>query len=438
MKSRATLLLSLIAIVPMHWCAPLSAQNMNRQMLVKLLISKSPRWKQVNSLRVEAHGKQLMAESITLPRVGLISRQFLAQFSAARYGLPQSFDSQMINVGSSMLEFIQSVYDPTASAKLAAAEFYRQFASSQERAYQTDLIFQALSYFLSAQRAKRKFEQSSSSLERAEQIHRIALARLKSGAGIRLDYLRAEGLLAAEKLKRLEQENAYLKAKEDLAVLVGGLPSDFEVNNLEWSEWGLPSQPKDWIKNRPDLEAQRFALQASQSLEKAARRESWPKLAIAGEVGSAGVASVLGMGNVALNWTIGVQLSLPLYDGGYVTGKAAEESARALRTEAGLQQQTLEAESQWTSLVRQYAAAVQARAVAKAQVAAVGEELRLASEKFHSGSSSGIELRNAMVANAQALDNESDALFMTEMIRLQFCRLRTDFSDCGVKGSHDG
>lgn len=434
--------LSIYILTGLHFLgfcvAPALAAEISRSMAVKLLAQSSPRWKQLGSLPAEAHGKQLMAESIVLPRVSIVSRQFLAQFSGARYGLPVMIDQQALSVGTSALEVVQSLYDPTASSKVMAADWYRQYASAQIKSYQADLVFQMLSYYLSAQRAHRRLIQSRASLERAEAIQRISSERFKSGAGIKLDTLRADGLVAAEKLKQMEQENQYLKAKEDLSVLIGGLPNDAEMPALEKHGTSMPAQPADWAKSKPDLEAQRFGLRAAQSLEEAARRESWPKLAFAGEVGANGVASVMGIGNSTLNWTVGLQLTVPLYDGSYTSGKVAEESSRVLKLETQLAQTTRESEGQWKSLTRQFATAEQSLAVAKAQVAAVNEELRLTTQKFQAGSASAIDLRNALAASASALDTESDSVFFVEMLKLQACRLKADFSECGVQGDKDG
>ncbi len=418
--------------------AQASAIDVSRMMVVRSLAHSSPRWKQVGSLPAEAQGKQLMAESIVLPRVSIVSRQFLAHFSGIRYGLPLAFDNQTVGVGSSAIEVVQSVYDPAASSKIHAADWYQQYANAQQKSFQADLIFQALSYYLAAQRARRRFIQSRTSLERAEAIRRIAIEKFRSGAGIKLDTLRADGLVAAEKLKQMEQENQYLKAKEDLSALIGGLPNDAEVPVLEGTTATMPSLPEGWMKSKPDLEAQRFGLLAAQSLERAMRRESWPKLAFAGEVGATGAASVLGIGNSSLNWTVGVQLTIPLYDGRYTAGKVAEESSRVLKLETQLAQTTRETEGQWKSLARQFATAEQSILVAKAQVAAVSEELRLTTQKFQAGSAPAIELRNAIASCSSALDTESDAVFFLEVLKLQTCRLKADFAECGVEGDKDG
>jgi outer membrane protein TolC len=412
--------------------------EIDRGTVVALLSQSSARWKQVGALPAEAEGKKLMAESSSLPRISLVSRQFLAQFSGARFGLPISVDQQAISVGTSALEVVQSIYDPTASSKVLAADLYQKYAFAQQRSYQADLIFQALSHYLTAQRARRRFVQTQASLERAQAIQRIATERLKSGAGIKLDTLRADGLVAAEKLRQMEQENNYLKAKEELSALVGGLPPDAEMPALTWQPASLPSKPEDWPKDKPDMEAQRLGLQAAQALEKAVRRESWPKLAFAGEVSAVGAASVLGVGNSNLNWTVGVQLTIPLYDGSFNSGKLAEESSRVLKLETQLAQTTRDSEGQWKSLIRQFATAEQALVVAKAQVAAVNEELRLATQKFQAGSASAIELRNALAAAATALDTESESVFFAEMLKLQACRLKANFSECGVEGRKDG
>lgn len=404
-----------------------SDEVMDRRAAVVHLRETSAQWKQVETLHEEAQAKVRMARSATLPSLQIISRQYFARFDGIRYGLPQFIETSPVLAGSSGLELLWIPVDFGAFARSEAARLNQEASEKQVEHLRSDLTFLALFQYLGAQKLRHRLDFAGAAYERSREILKIAEARVKSGLGLSLDVMRAEGLLATEELRRLDLETHYQKALEELANTLGRSSSEgIKLAPLKFQAFQIKEQEPDLKTPTLEIQTTRTLVQAAQSMLDSARRERWPKLGVMGEIGYLGARSFLGLGPNSLNGSIALQISIPLYTGGRVDGKVQEEQARVRKAELQLEHLERQARSQMQMTVSQLRVADSAVRTVGKQVKAATEELRLMTRRFRSGTASGLELRTAYANLAAAHDTETEALFAFEAAKIQYFKLRSD------------
>lgn len=413
--------------------APVSALSASEEVLdrraaVTQLRETGAQWRQVESIREEAQAKVRLARSATLPTFQLISRQYLARFDGIRYGLPEFIEASPVLAGSTGIELLWIPVDFASFARSDAARLNEEASEKQVEQLRNDLAFLALFQYLGAQKLRHRLDFAGASYERSQEILKIAQARVRSGLGLPLDVMRAEGLLAAEELRRLDLETNYQKALEDLANTIGRPSVEIKLSPLKFQPLKIAEPDVAMPVQTLEIQATQMLLKAAHSMLESAQRESWPKVGLMGEIGYLGARSFLGIGPNSLNGSIALQLSIPLYTGGRIDGKVQDEQARVNKAELQLVHLERQARSQMQITVSQLRVADSAVRTVDKQVQAATEEVRLMTRRFRSGTASGLEMRNAYANLASAHDTETEALFAFEAAKIQYFKLRADLT----------
>ena len=160
---------------------------------------------------------------------------------------------------------------------------------------------------------------------------------------------------------------------------------------------------------RPDLSSQQFAVISSQENLRAARLGTFPTLTGSADYGPASTDS--GGGSFRNSGSIGVKLTIPIYDQGVTRAQTAQAQAELDKANAqyviALQGIQLNVQQSLVNLVAAYAALDQTNAeLAKAQ-----DVLRSTEAQFRAGVTTLPLLLNAQVGITQALTDEVTAVY---------------------------
>lgn len=164
-------------------------------------------------------------------------------------------------------------------------------------------------------------------LERAERTLQERIKELQHF--LELGKSRESEMIAArsdmEDLRALkEQSRGTLRATQELLAFLVGLPA--EELKLAPAPVSEPRRPIDHYltraKERSDLDAARVRVAAQEQRLKAAQREGWPRLNLVGN------AYPYEDPDRTREWEALLQLSIPLFEGGRIAARAAEEAAR--------------------------------------------------------------------------------------------------------------
>lgn len=166
-----------------------------------------------------------------------------------------------------------------------------------------------------------------------EQVSALFQNKLKSS----LDLSFANVNLAEARLQLATSQNEVRAAEAELARILA-LPNDTQ---FDLSDPNLPNQPpqssnslvQEAMQKRPDLLQRKLALQSSQQFARAERLLSRPTV---GVLGTAGYVPAREAAIPQRFGAVGVNLSIPLFNGGLYRSRQFEAEARAAAAEQGL------------------------------------------------------------------------------------------------------
>ncbi|NMB77023.1 MAG: TolC family protein [Myxococcales bacterium] len=265
----------------------------------------------------------------------------------------------------------------------------------------------------------------------------VTRAMAEAGTTPQINVLRAEIDLnkAEQDLKRAE--NGLCLALEALKLLIGQ-DGDFTLAvpaSLEHPQDSLERLTEQALMQRRDLQLARLNLEVARTQEKDAWFRFLPNLMLSGMFR---VADVKGFSDSYTSWSIGLTLSLPLYDGGmrYAAIREAESKIREAAIGIGDKERTIRSELRQLWLKLEMTEANLAKAQRAVELAR--EQTQLAEASFQAGASTNLE-----VIDAHTLLFSTEIAAATEELNRQLSLLRLQkavrmFDPSGAAGAGGG
>ncbi len=396
-----------------------------KKMASEQLVKSGLRWQQSFSPKEEAESKLLQARAPTNVMVSAFAREFVARTSELMYGFSNTLHD-MIGAGVSGIEGKYDFHNKAALSRIKAAEENSRLGNATTRQYQNDLKFLVLLRYLNAQQYQKKSEVVDLLLSKDSSLFHLATEKVKNGVGVPLDLARAEALVERDKFKKLDAEASYDKALQELKELLVELPPSIRLEKLTFHE--IPAEELARLEgkatDRPEVKVAEYTLKAVSYLKESVDNEQKPVVSLYGEIGMAGT-QFLGI-SATPSGAVGIQVSLPLFTGGYQQARSAEMLTKVNTANQQFQQVQLETKSQLETAKAQLEFARKVVNSANKQLELARKELQYAEHKIRIGSSSNIELINAQTNLATVLDLNVQALFAYEAAKLVFFHLIAD------------
>ncbi|MFP5506169.1 MAG: TolC family protein [Gammaproteobacteria bacterium] len=249
--------------------------------------------------------------------------------------------------------------------------------------------------------------------------------RLRGGLASRADLLRARAALAEAQLERQGAERDLAKADAALKQ-AAGLPQTATLV-LDWDATPPPALDAGVLladlldeaqRRRPDLRALQAAAASARAEAEQARAARWPSVALAANTGR--TFFIDDDRDPSTNYSVGVNVSLPLFDGGRLAAqaRAAERDAERLAAEADAQQaQVARAVADALLDVRHAQAR---RAGVAVQFDSAAESAQAAEARYDAGVGSLLELLTAQgdLARARQVQAQAEADWLAAFSRL--------------------
>ena len=145
--------------------------------------------------------------------------------------------------------------------------------------------------------------------------------QLKIGTVNRVDLTSQQTLVANSQVDLFSYERNLAFARNQLAVLVGELPSNANITKFDLSTLHLPeklplSVPSSLVRQRPDVRAAEAQLKAQNAFVGVATANLLPQLNITGSIGAASLTSNNLFGPNSSLWSLGGGILQPLFQGG--------------------------------------------------------------------------------------------------------------------------
>lgn len=249
--------------------------------------------------------------------------------------------------------------------------------------------------------------------------------RLRGGLASRADQLRARAALAEASLARQTAERDLAKAEAALKQAAGIAQTQGLV--LDWATAPPPALDASILladllaeaqRQRPDLQSLQAAAARARAEAERARAARWPSITLAANTGR--TFFLEDDRSPSTTYSVGVNVSIPVFDGGRLKSeaRAAERDAERLQAEATVQRETVALE-----VVQAYQdlrhAQAQRDGVA-VQYDSASESAKAAKARYEAGVGSLLELLTAQadLARARQVQAQADSDWQTAFSRL--------------------
>ncbi|MEO8432902.1 MAG: TolC family protein [Acidobacteriota bacterium] len=325
------------------------------------------------------------------------------------------------------------------AARLLDVAAYRRWRAARQgivvsdverRTTENEIAAAVATLYVAVQRAEASIEASRANLELSRKLFGIAEDQRKAGVATRIDATRASVAVSRQNQNLLVAQNRANASRLALVRAIGMSFSDDLVltDPLHDDAVPLPTVDQAFAAariRRPELRAVSERLREVELSISAERAEKLPSL------GAQFVGGYNGNHLRDLDWnrTVGATLSIPIFTGGRLSARIAEDESR--RREALIREKDVEREVEED--VRQ-ALLDSESARSRAAVAEDGEklarqELEFAQDRFVNGISSSIEVDNAQASLTAAQDDRIAALADEAQARFDLARATGDIRD---------
>jgi outer membrane protein len=359
----------------------------------------------------EARGRLTQAKSVLFPAVGAAAGWIRRTLSPATMGI--DIPGIPVEVGpfdvfDARLRFGYTVVDFSGWSRIGAARSVVDLADAEgERAAALARERAALAYLAGA-RAAAALAARSSDLRLAEQLLGIAESQLEHGVGTALDVSRARTQVVAARSQLEVARNQRLQADVAIARALGLSPqvhfilldSLREGLGMSASDTSMASAVQQALDGRPEVHAATARVEAAVAGRRAIARERLPRIAAVADYGAIGRSTH----DMLDTWQVGLQVSLPAFDGLRREGRIAEQDARvrALRVAQSDLRWQIQAEVEAALLDLRTGAELQS--MARQQLELAQTEVDQARRRFEEGVAGNLELINAQASLVRARD----------------------------------
>jgi outer membrane protein TolC len=352
----------------------------------------------------------------------------------AAFGLPQDrlgalglsgSVTQPFDVYDARASLVQNIFSLSLIQRWRAAKSGVDVANLEAEVTKRDVMATVGLLYMEATRAAAAVNARQADMELSQQLLKLAQDRKKAGVATGLDVTREEVQLENTRQRLLVADNDHESAKLNL---IRALGIDFDVRLTLTDELAfvrVASQtPTDALlaarENRAELKAQVTRQKLASLSLSSVTSERIPSLSLNGDYGWIGLKP----DDALATRSIGLMLSVPIFDGGQREARISETRSRvrqeSIRMEDVSDQITLEVRHALLTLD----SSTQQVSVAEKGIELAMKELTFARDRFAAGLATNIEVTNAQTSVARARDNLIEALFRFNASRINLARAK--------------
>lgn len=338
-------------------------------------------------------------------------------------GLGSSGITDPFNVFDARATIVQNIFSMSLIQRWRAARTGVEVASLEAEIAKRDATATVALLYMEALRAEAAVKAGDANVELSQRLLKLAQDRKKSGVATGLDVTREQVHMENEKQRLLVAQSDRDSAKLNL---IRALGIDFDVRltlagELKLVEVAIQT-PHEVLTaaraNRVELKAQATREKLAALSLSSVTSERLPSLNVNGDYGMIGLKAE----EAYATRSVGVTLSIPVFDGGQREGRVSEGRSKvrqeSIRMKDVSDQVTLEVRNALITL----ASSRQQVSVSEEGLKLALRELELARDRFEAGIANNIEVTNAQTSVARARDNVIEALFRFNASRVNLAR----------------
>jgi outer membrane protein TolC len=369
-----------------------------------------------------------------LPNVGgyLIGRHQTVNLAA--FGLPADRLSGLgltrsvtdpFEVYDARATLVQNIFSLSLLQRWRAAKSGLDVAGLEAEVTKRDVMATVGLLYIEVLRADEAVKARLTDIELSQQLLKLARDRRTAGVATGLDVTRQEVQLENNKQRLLVSQNEQESARLNL-IRALGIAFDVRLTLTDELKF-VPPVTQRVEEALVTAREQRLELRAQETRQRLATlslssvtSERIPSLSLNGDYGWIGLKPDEAM----TTRSIGLTLSIPIFDGGQREGRISENRSRvrqeSIRMKDVSDQVTLEVRNALLTLE----SSTQQVAVAEKGLELALKELTFAKDRFAAGLVTNIEVTNAQASVARARDNQIEALFRFNASRINLARAK--------------
>lgn len=360
-----------------------------------------------------------VARSRLLPQLHFDAQQQRAQYVNAGRGFGNFPNGPPENRFDAVIRGEMSVLDLRRIADWRLAQMGYEVSQLNYQSVQQDILREAGQAYFDHLRSLSRLEVIEANIERDKVLLDVAQESFNAGVATRLDVTRAEVRLAGDEFELAQQEtNVYqtglfLKRLLDLNLDEPILLSDpFVVNKPE----PVPFDRESILTRRVDYAQAQEQLTQDRYAAKAVGWEHYPTLGVFGDWGYG--STTPGSSDTDQQWTIGIGLSVPIFEGFRIQSRQREAKAVARGQEYAVRRLAEEIGQQYRDAERESQSRFRQVQIADKRVKLAELELDLASSRFAEGVADNQEVVDAQANLASAEDEQVEARYRFHLAQL--------------------
>lgn len=424
MKSRFILLASILLL----WIRTVSASEtltINLSQAMQMAVENHSQSQIAKAMIDESLANQQLQRASLLPNLSLSAYQLRQSVNLRAQGFTLPGFPVLIgpfNSFASSVELSQKVFDLSLWNDLKASQWYTRQTELKAQATFQEIAANAAYAYISLLRAKEELKTAQANLYLAQELEQLTRDQKKHGISTGVDVVRAQtqttqyqyNLRASQSLV----DDSQTKLKRALGIALDtplNLTDKLSIMTLPIP--GLESAINDAEVSRPEILANEALISARASTLQARKDAYLPSVGVQGALGPSGVTPVINDYHV---YSIGVYLSMPLWNGGAT--QAEENIAFSQLHQAKLQ--LVDAKAQVDEDVRVSFNALQTT-IDELQHAQKNLELAMklmnqASDRYKNGVADNLEVVDAQTTLAQARTQFDNALASQHIAWINF------------------
>jgi len=362
-----------------------------------------------------------------LPQFGLRARQARNQLAFDNFNGGVLAAAKPFNSFGSRVEGSLSLIDTQRYADYRLAKLAHAIEQYEYRVAVQDLLDQAVMLYFTQLRDLRQVEILEGNLEREEQLLELAKQQFDAGVAVKIDVTRVEVRLATVKRDLMEAKTA---ADDSILQLKSLLDIDLDHELLLDRSVvdGIQSPPSlkrygmmaDLTELRPELQSQERQLKQAELAKRAANWQRLPSVSLFGEWGYDG-SEVFDSENGEA-WVIGIEASLPIWEGGRIAAESREAELAVRQNELALRQLRNQINREFKFAMLDMDSRYEQIEFARDEVRLGMDEVEQARERYKEGLADNTEMIDAQQRLADAERSHLRAIYLYGLSRLAFAR----------------
>lgn len=312
-----------------------------------------------------------------------------------------------------------NILDLSVIRRYQASRAGVQAAAGDNEAIRDEIAHTVASLYFAALRAEAKVEAAGADVNLAESLLKLAMNQKSAGTGTGIEVTRAQVQLSHERQRLLVSENERRQGHLRLLKAIGLRP-DSQVRltgRLAYAPHEVPAFEKAVaaaIESRADLRAQQKREEAARLNYSSAKMARLPSVAGMAEYGAIGK----GIDNAIPTRSYGIQVRVPVFDGGMVDARRSESHSQYDQERSRTADLRKQVELEIRLALDTIRSSEEQVKVSEEGFTQVGSELEQARRRYEAGVANSLEVTDAQTRVARARDNHIAALYLYNQARI--------------------